>query len=158
MISDSDFADLIKFSIQGKGCEDFAGNAGVTLQSLIRSEESVVGVNLTYANVTDTATLAPADRLLGHEILSSLFRADPCTAANTGEGLVWEHEDDDFLVLKKLSQDVVLQFVLKTELNLIAGSQTISTHKSPAVATPFDADPSALGNRVLILYNFKFTA
>ena len=166
MINEADFKGLLKFGLKGYGATDINGVTGVTLQSLIRSAHSNVADTITYADITDSSTTPCSQRKLGHEILSSLFRANPCTPSNTNlaSGTTWKHEADDYLSLQKLEQNVNLQFVLKTELNLVDGdgSTILSSNPSPSLAagqTAFDATaPTGTTKRVLILYNFVFTA
>lgn len=166
MINEDDFKGLLKFGLKNHGATDINGTAGVTLQSLIRSAFSNIGDTITYADVNSSTTAPCNQRKLGHEILSSLFRANPATPQNTNlpTNTTWEHENDDYLKLKKLEQNVNLQFVLKTELNLVDGdgNTILSTNPSPSLAagqTAFDATaPTGATKRVLILYNFVFTA
>jgi len=166
MINEADFKGLLKFGLKDYGTTDSSGNAGVTLQSLLRSAESPVADTITYADIVDVTSTPCTQRKIGHEIVSSLFRANPSTPTNTNlaSGTTWKHENDDYLALKKLEQNVNLQFVLKTELNLVDGdgSTILSTNPSPSLAagqTAFDATaPTGATKRVLILYNFIFTA
>lgn len=160
MINEADFAKLAAFSIKGVGATDRAGNTGVTLQSLLRGADGAEGDSILFANVNSDHTLSVSQRKVGHEILSALFRAYPAGHDNTNQasGTIWEHVTDDFLELKKLPETINLQFVLRTELDLKDGGSTVlSTNRSPTADSDFDADSLAT-NRVLILYNFVFTA
>ena len=163
MINEADFAELAAFSVKGVGATDRAGNAGVTLQSLLGSASSNVGDTTVFSDANTDATASVSDRLIGHEILSALFRAFPAGHDNTNQasGTIWKHEDEDFLTLKKLPNSVNLQFVLRTELNLkdADGTVLLSTKPTPPTHTAFDSGTElpADSSRVLILYNFVFS-
>lgn len=162
MVDESDFSKLAAFSVKGVGATDRGGNAGVTLQSLLHSVVGAEGDSIVFSEVNADHAKVMKERKVGHEIISALFRAYPAGHDNTNQvaDTVWEHAADDFLELKKLPETINLQFVLKTELDLKDGGvKVLSTTRSPAAGGDFDVDPTTPdASRVLILYNFVFTA
>ena len=163
MVNEDEYKNLAKFAIKDLGATDITGNT-VSLQSLIHSANSNAETGITYGEIDQAWHKTIDQRNVGHEILSSVFRTSPATPenTNTGVGATWEHENDDYLTLKRLPQNVNLQFVLKTELSIVndAGVPLVGTSMSPSYATgqtSFDsAQPSVASKRVLILYNFIF--
>lgn len=158
MVNESDFANLVKFSVKGLGGADVNGNT-VTLQSLLRSVSGPNGDSILFSEVEDEYNKPVSQRKVGHEILASLFRKFPATKENLDNG-IWEYDSNDYLRLAKLPATINLQFVLRTELSLkdSNGNEVMSTNASPDEKTSFDDDdyPTAAGaaKRVLILYNF----
>ena len=163
MVKEDEYKNLAKFAIKDLGATDVNGT-NVTLQGLIHSASSNAETGITYSEIDQAWHKTIDQRNVGHEILSSVFRTNPARPdnTNTGVGTTWEHENDDYLTLKRLPQNVNLQFVLKTELSIVndAGVPLVGTSMSPQYATgqtSFDsAQPSVASKRVLILYNFIF--
>ena len=167
VVDESNFRKLANFSLRDVGAEN---NSGVvqSLQKLIHSNATPVGYGMAYDDMTTEFSRSASQRAIGHEILASLFRADPASHTNTSTpnavvaDATWEHESADYLTLKKLTQSVNLQFVLRTELALRSsdGSSLASTKPSPAASvgqTPFDAAPLGVNShRCLVLYNLTF--
>ena len=177
LVDEDDFENLAKFAVKGVGAADKNGTTK-TLQLLLESKRNSSSAEYDTTLLTSYAASSDiADRYLHHELILHLFRsAPPRPQVDGSASAFWEYvpedgsgNDEGYYKLARLEKGVVLNFVLKTSLDLkeqtVSGQQnplTLSTIANPTEKTRFDAgyDPNVPANeetnRVLVLYKFKF--